>query len=263
MVIPVLPFAFGTIAWTAYAERYIYISSAFWTISVCICSSEYLDKREWLPNLYAKNHTLHICLFSLLMIMFFITFKRNLVWRKNIDIIGDTVSLTPEAKPLRGLYMLAYARSGNIFAAKQQYHIANSLYSLQYDEKFDINMASILIDEGDLLEAERYYLIVITKTRGKSLVALKGYLDLLDKSSTQQSNINKQILNIWDKQVDVCNKIYTIDKDPYMLFRLGQFYISANNHIEALENFSKVVKLSPPGSKYHTASLKIISKYSR
>ena len=36
MLLPALPFAFGTIAWTGYAERYIYLSSAFWIISAVI-----------------------------------------------------------------------------------------------------------------------------------------------------------------------------------------------------------------------------------
>jgi hypothetical protein len=263
LVLPALPFAFGTIAWTAYAERYAYISAAFWILSCCLFIEKYLSHVA--HDVSVKYRSLFVLgLVCLLLVVTIITFHRNMTWQTNLKLIEDTVNQTPESKPLRGIYMLAYAKQGNTVAAKEQYYIANSLYSLQYDEKFDVNMAGILESEGKHGEAESFYNKAIEKTKGKSVIALSAYLDYLGKphAGEDRQEPNKRY-NPLEKQIEICRKLYNLNHDPFLLYRLGQFSLAVRHKNEALDYFSRAAKALPPGSEYHTASLKLVSGISK
>ena len=73
LLLPALPFAFGTIAWTAYAERYIYLSSALWVIALCLWGGDWLGRNPALKPL-VTTLVVVVCLLAA-----GVTFRRNIV----------------------------------------------------------------------------------------------------------------------------------------------------------------------------------------
>jgi len=260
MVLPALPFAFGTIAWTPYAERYIYIATAFWSLSMSLLGADlirlFYEKYDSLRFALAIKLTV----LFLLLLMSMVTFQRNLKWMTNIGIIGDTVSQSPESKTLRSFYMVAYCNKNDFAAAKNQYHIANSLYSLQYDETLDVNMAGILAAEADFKEAERYYLIALNKTKWRSALSLNAYFNFIcDDKALDALGINNDERRL-ARRIDIGKKLYGLNKDPIVFYRLGQLAVSSYQYSEAISFFSKAANELPAANVYRDYSLRIISK---
>lgn len=252
LFLPALPFAFGTIAWTGYAERYIYISSAFWSVAVLfvIMSIRQTGRVEKI---------IPVVLLMLVMIMSVVTFNRNLVWQTNMSLIADTVSKSPRQKELRGLYMLAFIRAGDLKSAREQYRIASFLHSNKYLESYDLNMAGIEAAEGNKKAAEKLLQKVIDETNGKSVVALKTYSKFLENELNFATESSSVVL-LQDKLIPLYNHLYELNHDPFILYRLGQIYITRDDSKTAVEMFEKVVKEYPDGIMYKDNSVKIIKK---
>jgi tetratricopeptide (TPR) repeat protein len=255
-VLPAFPFAFGTIAWTGYAERYIYVASAFWSVAFVLFVSRIFAAWNIKHN---QKMLVNSIVIALLLIMAFITYQRNLVWQTNMDLISDTVTKNPKQKELRGLYMLAFIRAGDFKSAREQYKIASSLHSTKYLDNYDINMAGVELTEGNKSAAEALLQNVLSSTKGKSAAALNFYIKFQENELRQEKN-PKDILSIQDKIIQLYDQSYQLNKDPFILYRLGQIYIARKDKLKAIELFEKAVKAYPPGNIYGDNSAKIVRK---
>lgn len=256
-VLPALPFAFGTIAWTGYAERYIYVASSFWSIALAL----------FIAKLLVENNNIKInigfyvntAVIGLLMIMGLVTYQRNVTWQTNMALISDTVTQNPRQKELRGLYMLTFIRAGDLKSAKEQYHIASSLHSVKYLEDYDLNMAGIKSSEGNKAEAEVLLKKVLDETRGKSVVALKFYTKFLENELNIAVEPSK-IISIQNKIIPLYNQLYELNHDPFIFYRLGQIYIARNDNQAAVKMFERAAQAYPAGTMYGDNSSKIVKK---
>lgn len=254
--LPAFPFAFGTIAWTGYAERYIYVASAFWSIAATLTVGKTLSGLG-IPAPVKKVS--YSCLVMLLMLMAYITWQRNIVWQTNLGLMADTVKQSPRQKELRGMYMLAFIREGDLKSAREQYRIASSLRGVKYAEQYDLNMAGIAAAEGNMAEAEELLQTVLNSTRGKSVKALQFYIKFLENEIKSEKNPKQKRL-IQDKVLLLYSKLYELNHDPFILYRTGQIYISRNELPKAIMAFEKANKSYPPGNIYGDNSAKIVQK---
>lgn len=255
-VLPAFPFAFGTIAWTGYAERYIYVASAFWSVAVTLFAGHFLVSQ----NLGGvKNKISLVSIGLLLLIMASVTWQRNIAWQTNLDLLADTVKQTPGQKELRGMYMLAYIRSGNLKAAREQYEIASHLQSGKYLEHIDLNMAGIEATEGNKAEAEALFIKAISRTHGKSATALKFYAKFLD-TELMQATDKESILLLQSKVIPIYERLYAVNHDPFVLYRLGQIHLSRNDIRCAITSFELAAQAYQPHSMYGENSAKIVKK---
>ncbi|OGU08487.1 MAG: hypothetical protein A2X82_14860 [Geobacteraceae bacterium GWC2_55_20] len=255
-VLPAFPFAFGTIAWTGYAERYIYIASAFWSISVSLFVAQLIAERN-IRN--ATMMSVHVVVYAFLIVMSFVTYQRNITWQTNMALIADTVSKNPRQKELRGLYMLAFIRAGELKSAREQYFIASSLPSNKYMDNYDINMAGIEATEGNKEKAEALLQKVLSATKGKSAAALKFYINFQENELLQAKDPNS-IRNIQDKIISLYNQSYLLIHDPFIFYRLGQIYIARGDKPKAIQMYEQAAKAYPPGNMYGDNSSKIVQK---
>lgn len=199
LVVPVLPFVFGTIAWTSYAERYIYLPSAFWSSALAVQAAKMYEIKFYGQR--AKMKWAVTALFLAVMIVFSITsWKRNVVWQKNVTLLQDTVEKSPMVKPLRDFYMAALFYVGRYEDAAEQYEIGRSLYSRTYDPAPDLMMGKILQNRHKFNDAYRLYQKVNTITGFKSEPSLYAMISFLEHCPREASfclsklEIQKQIL---------------------------------------------------------------------
>lgn len=258
-VLPAFPFAFATIAWTGYAERYIYVASAFWSIAVTFFVAKFLIDVN-LP--YKIRWCAYASVIPILIVMTIITFQRNLTWRTNMALISNTVALNPSQKELRGLLMLAYIRVGDLKSAREQYRIASSLHNIKYIEHIELNMAGIEASEGNNDEAEVLLKRVLNNPRAKPVIALNFYIKFLENELILAKDLGS-ISTIQNKIIPLYNKLYDLNHDPFILYRLGQIYIARKDKDEAIQMFERAVQAYPPGNMYGDNSKKIVKKMKR
>lgn len=173
LIMPALPIAFNQIAWTPYAERYVYIASAF----IAIASVFYL--RERLNNCHYPL-LIKSGIFLFLVFMGAATFQRNMVMQTNLTRYMDMVKKSPDFNVAWNELGEAYRLKNDLKNAEISFRKASSIYSFSYNEKFDLNLAEVLSDQGKYDEAADVYAKIFKKGE-KSPRALKHYEEFLQK----------------------------------------------------------------------------------
>jgi len=249
MFLPVLPLSLGTITWTAYAERYIYISTAFWTIAVTLALVPYVSSRR----AFVRAAVLLVCFCAA------ISFQRSITWKTNLALFQDTVSKSPTFKSIRVDYMLALMAAGDLEGAKEQYRIASSIPSVGYLEALDINFASIAVSEGKFDQAVEIYEKVIRKTKGKSITAYSCYATFLQTRVAEALLLNDRnsAISLGKRLVECNEALFSKSKDPHILYRTGQLVLALGDRTNAGNFFSRAAELFPAESEYSAYSLKL------
>ncbi|HEX2768100.1 MAG TPA: hypothetical protein VHN12_02345 [Geobacteraceae bacterium] len=253
LFLPALPLSLGTVTWTAYAERYMYMSTAFWALSLSLWGGRGAIERGY-------GRTATVCASLLLMIMGAFTFQRSMVWRTNLGLLCDTVTKSPGFKLIRVDYMIVLMGRGDLEGAKAQYRVANAIPSVGYMESLDINMAAIHVMEGKDDEAAKLYEQVIRKTRGKSAVAYWAYIAYLQgRYATALKENNGPAPALGAKLVENMEKLYQLNKDPMLLYRSGQLSLALGNCDEALRLFRESEKMFSAGSEHARFASRLVS----
>jgi hypothetical protein len=173
-VFPALPFAFGTIAWTAYAERYIYLSTAFWIVALCLWGGQWLERNP------AKKPFVTIIIMIVCLSAAGATFWRNIVWQNNVTLMRDTVVQTPQIRKLRNIYIRALLDKGETGEALKQYYLAAvDVPSYLGDEQAALMVGGKLVSEHRYKEAMWLYQNANQSTLFKSESLLKASISHL------------------------------------------------------------------------------------
>lgn len=244
--------AFGTIAWTAYAERYIYLSLPFWTIGIC-CSIGDTFKTPTASRIAA---TTAIILFTTAGI---ITFHRSVVWMTNVSLLQDSVQKSPRFRNLREVYMSALISSGDYESAREQYRLGSSLPTLGYDYDLDLIMIRLLLAEGKDTEVENAYEKIIDNTKQKNSHVITLYVSYL----TTRFNTEKEVVirsRISDKLAAYRNILFSIDKDPFHLYYSGKVYIAINRPDKAISYLMRASEAFADDNVYKDISIKMVQR---
>lgn len=254
LLLPAVPLSLGTITWTAYAERYVYMSTAFWVLSMSLWFG-----RKIFVERYERVAT--VCVTLLLIVMGICTLQRNIIWKSNLALLHDTVTKSPGFKLLRQDYMIALMSSGDLEGAKEQYKIAQSIRGVGYMELLDINMAVIYALEGKNADAEKMFDTVLKKTFGKSLVAYQAYISFLqDEYAAATMRKDGSAFGAGVKLVENMEKLYRLNKDPVLMYRAGQISLVQGRCDEALRLFNTAAKAFPVESDYARFSLRLVKQ---
>lgn len=182
LLLPALPFAFGTIAWTAYAERYIYLSSAFWSVAFFL----------WLGRLLAKHPELQrmaaLFVFGICLVAAVITFKRNTVWQSNVSLMRDTVRQTPNVRKLRNIYIKALVDKGLLDEALNEYYrAAGELPSAVHDEQAALIIGRKLSEKNFFCKSLQIYHDGLQRNDCNSEALLTASIHLLQQMQVKDT----------------------------------------------------------------------------
>lgn len=217
LITPSFVIAFNQIAWTPYAERYVYLSSAFITIAVLV----YLRQHLVFPNRIVQR----VIVFALIVGMAISTGMRNVTWQTNLGLCRDTVEKSPQSKDMMVLYSALLAESGDYRNALNHAKIASSLFSLDYDERPELTMAYIAQRQGFVDEAIAINETIIRKSKHSSTKALENLISLWEEKGGGTSNFSakKEAIN---KAINYSLQLHQIIPDPNTLYRIGKLYLS-------------------------------------
>jgi tetratricopeptide (TPR) repeat protein len=247
MIAPVFLLTFESVAWTSYAERYVYPAAPFWILALAGYADSAGFERISLPV-----QRLCLSVVSLLIIiMAAVTYQRSLVWQTNLDLFEDSVEKTPDYKRVRGLYMGALFYQGRYAEALHQYQIAQALQTIQikYNPIYDLFYVQILINQKKFAKAEHELDVVDRKTDGKRQEVFELYLEFLSQfilKTTDQAEKRR----LASKLSDSYDRLYDLTKNPMILYRKGQFMLSQQRKNEAGELFARAAAAFPENDPF-------------
>jgi len=247
MIAPVLPLTFESVAWTPYAERYVYPAAPFWVLALAVYAAS-----AGFDRLSLRIHRWCLAGLSLLLIVMAIsTFQRNIVWQTNLALFEDSVEKTPDSIPVRGLYMTALFEKGLYDEVLQQYQVVKSLpvIEFKYNPNYDLFYVQVLIAKKHFLEAERELDLINKKTKEKEPEVYGKYIELAALMLLNTVDGNEKKL-IEDKMASSYDKWYELTKDPMILYRKGQFLLSIDKKREAGLLFAKAAVAFPEKNNY-------------
>jgi tetratricopeptide (TPR) repeat protein len=247
MIAPALPLAFGTIAWTAYAERYVYLALPFWILAAGCILTEVSERRQ---KLQAAGTILLLAAMALIVI------HRGQVWATNIALCSDMVAKSPDFKMAHGLYMSALIQAGRYDEVEEQYRIASRLPSVRYEEQYDLVMASVYMKHGRDVEAEQMLLSALKKSKGKNpgiFQALANYYDTISRTAPPLERDKYQKLALSYTQ-----QRYDLDKDPHTLYQVAKIHLQMGNIESAKQVLHEVLKSLKSGDTDRIAAEKLL-----
>lgn len=240
LLLPALPFAFATIAWTAYAERYIYLSSAFWIISGFLSTQH---SCAWF-----ERHSSRLLLFSAVICIIAggITYKRNQVWQKNVTLIKDTITHSPKQRKLRDMYIHALVISGRVNEAESEFNYAlSNIPSIDNDVRVGLMIGGEMIKNGRYDEALDLYLDLLSLSKSPQESLLNETVQLLRKMEVIEEQRGRNI-NCLSRLEQYYEKIlYKSAKTPLIFIEAGDTAMKSGSFKTAYSSFDKALSLMP------------------
>jgi hypothetical protein len=145
MLLPTLPLVHNQIAWAPYAERYIYITSAFWIAAMAVSLGS-------LKSPFLRAVSAGICLL-VIPIAASLSYMRSTVWQTNVALFGDTVQKSPHHVEARILFMKALLQTGRLSEAMEQYRRIQADPRSWLRVKYFNELAELLYKGGLKLDA--------------------------------------------------------------------------------------------------------------
>jgi tetratricopeptide (TPR) repeat protein len=262
LIIPSFIIALGQIAWTSFAERYMYLPTAFIMVSSVIFVGGFI---ETMPSFSIKKR---VFVTLLLAVMAIATFHRSALWTDSLSFLKDTVAKNPDFQMIRGQYADELAIRGDIKNARIQYAIANEynktrkrlkndggFYQLQYWDMPELGLADLLVREHKTPEAIAAYEKIIRDSKGESIQALNNvivlYGGLLNEiRSRSDSDRIKEKLSFYSKK----------SNDGNTLFWLGRMFLTRGDKQKALAYFKKAESKFSVDNTYKAISQKLIAR---
>jgi protein O-mannosyl-transferase len=264
MIVPAFPIAFNQVAWTPYAERYIYIATAFVLVGTVFLLS---GQSGALANsqlarpcglLEGEAHTTgrvdgrlwsYLAVCCLVAAIGISTFLRNLTWQTNISLFADSVKKSPTYSKVWNQLGIAYYNKHDLRNAEINFAKASSLFEMNFDEKSDLNLALVLKQEGKLREAEEVYTNVVKSGGFRSEKVVDHYVGFLQDKATREKDpglvaeIRKEMLQTYEKN-------YMATKSPQTLYKIGNVRGELGDRRGARSAYLIAYEMLPAKDKY-------------
>ncbi|GAB4296121.1 MAG: hypothetical protein Fur0034_05150 [Desulfuromonadia bacterium] len=241
MLLPSFLISFGTIAWTAYAERYVYPSLPFWSVAAGTLLSRLEQSRMTrLPLI-------------LLLIFAFLTVDRSLTWRTNYTLFRDTVQKTPSFRTIRETYMAVLMNRGDFAQAREQYDAGKKIVTVGYDPQLDINMAELLRREGKQEESWSLIETIIEKSRGGRVDVIQRYLQQMHEVVAKGVGADTRS-RLLKKMIRCRELLFFATDDPIHLYLAGKLSLERSDRYAAARYFLMASEIFPPGDPFQDIS---------
>ena len=253
LITPVFLIAYNQIAWTPYAERYMYAPSALIIPAVIVYAGSRAIDVSWVKSL---KFGLTI---ALVLVISATTLRRNMTWMSNLTLYKDTVEKSPDFDKVRNEYGVALIKKGNYAEARVQLLKAKQLCSFEYDPNPDINLAYILNMEGKHDEALKVYKEIEIKTKGKNpsaYIALIAYYDIM---MTREKD-HRKVREMQKDMASCYQKLYLLDKNPHDLYMLGFLMNVMDDKERSLKYYREAYDKFPERNEFKDHAKKIIMR---
>jgi len=254
-LLPVLFLAASPFSWTAVAERYSYLASAFFAIFVAILCAKYLAQRS-----FSLRWAVRMLPLVVLLAFSVTTVARASIWQSNERLMGDTYRKSPNDGWVNYSYGVMLGRSGKLAEAEIHWQKA-------FDLGFTTNSSKALgwleAKRGNYEKAEYYYLKAAWPSSKverfsrnfdpeiySSLARL--HLRWAKKDKADETHHLERVVHFYRRAYRFSGE------DPMVLYNLGKFFLEQGDLQEAKKCFRRVWQ-DRPETYYGKAAGKLMN----
>ncbi len=242
------------IAWTPYAERYLYLPTVFFSFG--IVDAGYLFSCRFL-----NRRTTVITIFAVLGLTAVITSKRSIIWQNNLTLYQDTISKSPNFGCISNELAIALAADNRTVEAIAQIELGKKASSQGDMVLLYVNQASIL---GEKKQYEEAYKVLDCTYKGRGvgqahIEVIKSYIHLMEREQIETKD-HKRSAKLLNTLADLHELYYKKSGDTDHLYRAGQLAMAAGNKSKAHTFFVEVADHAPKESMYKDFARKMAIK---
>lgn len=237
---------FSQIAWTPFAERYLYLPCTFFCMAAVLLLR--LQRKE--------TKTIALAVLSALCFgAAYMTFDRCVLWQDNVALFADTVEKSPNSAAVKGQYAYALFDAGR---EEEAIEIFREI-SPQNPQLVAINRAMALSWEGDL-ENSRNVLISILEDPGVfETHILNNIIKLSDMMADKVKTENQKNV-LYQETLPWLERLYDLTGAPFFLYRRGIVYMKLGEKTKASDNFEQAFFEFQEDSIYKKPALKLAER---
>jgi tetratricopeptide (TPR) repeat protein len=236
--------AFGGISWTPIAERYMYVPAAVLSLS---CMSVIAGTAT------SSSSRLLSGIVAILLIVFAAgAFHRCLIWQDNLTLFADTVKKSPDFAMAKNELALALLNKGE---QQEAYEILRNL-DLPDFQVASLNRAMVFAAEGQLETARSLLLERLQNPGSYETIIHLRLVSVLERLSSSAAH-SQQASEYRKEALYYLEKIWERTKNPFYLYRVGQFQLELGDQDKARESFALAAELLPVDSLYKAPARKL------
>jgi len=253
MILPAVLVAVRQVAWTPYAERYMYLPTAFLSMGTIIVVSS-------VPRRYIMG--VLSCMSLILCGAALVSLQRNLLWRDNLIFYRDAVAKSPTFGAVYNELGVALMQRGEIDRAAEAFDAADRLNKRQSIRLLiKANVMGSMVAKGNFMAARNYFFQLFKEKKD----AAPEFLELLQKADSRrlESLPPEERAALARDVIETLGLLHEKKIDPFWLYRSGQLALIAGNQVEAVEFFRKAHAEAPDDAHYRLAAEKYLKKLVR
>lgn len=252
MIAPAIIVALTNVAWTPLAERYLYLSSAFWALAVTIAVYQ-AGMALGRPALLAAVTAI------VLLAGGWVTWQRNLVWQSTLTLYQDTVQKTPNFPPVRNELATALLHAGRHDEAAEQLRQARDQDGGQRVLNVHFNSVLGLIREGDFYGARSALAQLESSTEKPSLKFMEEAVKINEAMLRAFPEPQHKSLTLVEL-LEAYERLMTRKSDPFLRYRSGQIAMHLGDREKAAGYFSEAYQRAPATAHYREAAGRLAEK---
>jgi tetratricopeptide (TPR) repeat protein len=233
---PALFVATSKLAWTPYAERYLYLSCAIWSAAIIWTGTALVRENR------IRQSFFQAALWSILAIWGITTFQRTFIWHDDLSLWQETIQQSPDFGKALYKYGEALAGAGHQEAGLQMIRrAADTAENRDFKSLALIYLGKQAVTEKKDNEALQYFqkALAIQPDR-QSHEALAQFYNDLAPTDGSDTNFQKALFHY--------EQVYKLTNDAFYLLLIGKMHLR-HNPVEAQKIFLKIIE-KHPGSIY-------------
>lgn len=244
----------ASIAWTPYAERYMYLPTVFFAIGI-------VDVSRYFFVRFVSEKKSQLATFVILSIMAVITSNRAMVWQNNLTLYQDTIRKSPDFAPISNELAIALSENNQNDKALRQIEIGKK-------SKIEGDMALLYVNQASILGVQKKYdeaYKALDLTFKKSRIefahieVIKTYIYLMERDHVETKDRRRAVW-LMSKLADFHELYYKRSGDTDHLYRAGQLALAGNDRIKAHKFFLEVAEKAPNESMFKSFGRKMARK---
>ena len=244
-ILPAALISFTTIAWTPWAERYLYFSLVPLSIFIVICFFGLLE----LQRGYFKR-ILPVIGLSILIVFSISTVHRSFLWNDDLRLWGDSYRKSPDFIYAAVGYATVLAKRGEIKEAEKTLNKARELPGAKHTLFF--HLGQINSTRGDNVLAKKYYRLALQEAQADKKLVLMGprlkssilmslaAVNLHEGDRSSNQIVKRQYYR--EAAVDFIKAYHEDSSNAFLLYRIAKLYLITGSKDEAATYFENFIE---------------------
>lgn len=250
MTVPAVVVAVKPIAWTPFAERYLYLPSAFCAVGLS----------AWVgPGSRQLRRSFALLTVPVLALFAFVTVQRTMLWKDKLAFVEDAIAKTPRFGSLYNDLGVIYLQREDIDKAADAFAAADRLNKRESMRLLiKSNLLSVEVAKGNYLGARAYFFTLF----GRKNDAPAQFLEILYKADTRRLATLSGSSKV-DLALDLLETLDLLNQkryDPFWLYRSGQLSLIVADRTAAADFFRRAYLAAPADAHYREAARVYLKK---